>query len=90
MRLNDAAGSETIEIIDKSGKNKIVVNTAANSITIEADADITIKSAMGKLTMEANGIEMTSQAGITVQAMQSLDLKATAQVTVQGATIRLN
>jgi hypothetical protein len=40
--------------------------------------------------MEANGIEMTSRAGITVQAMQSLDLKATAQVTVQGATIHLN
>src|SRR5215475_6484564 len=90
VRLNDAAGSETIEIIDKSGKNKIVVNTAENSITIEADADITITSAMGKLTMEANGIEMTSRAGITVQAMQSLDLKATAQVTVQGAIIRLN
>jgi uncharacterized protein involved in type VI secretion and phage assembly len=90
VRLNDAAGSETIEIIDKSGKNKIVVNTAENSITIEADADITIKSVMGKLTMEANGIEMTSLAGITVQATQSLDLKATAQVTVQGATIHLN
>jgi hypothetical protein len=40
--------------------------------------------------MEANGIEMTSQAGITVQAAQSLDLQATAQITVQGATIHLN
>jgi uncharacterized protein involved in type VI secretion and phage assembly len=90
VRLNDAAGSETIEIIDKSGDNKIVVNTAANSITIEANADITIKSTRGKLTMEASGIEMTSRAGITVQATQSIELKATAQVTVQGATIHLN
>jgi uncharacterized protein involved in type VI secretion and phage assembly len=90
VRLNDAAGSETIEIIDKSGKNRIVINTAENSITIEADADIAIKSAVGKLTMEANGIEMKSQAGITVQATLSLDLKANAQVTVKGAMIQLN
>jgi uncharacterized protein involved in type VI secretion and phage assembly len=90
VRLNDAAGSETIEIIDKSGHNKIVVNTAENSITIEADSDIKIKSAMGKLTMEANGIEMKSQAGITVQAALSMDLKANAQVTVKGTMIHLN
>jgi phage baseplate assembly protein V len=90
VRLNDAAGKETIEIIDKSGNNKIVVNTADNSIIIEARADITIKSATGKLTMEANGIELKSQAGITAQAAQSMDLKANAQVTVKGATINLN
>jgi len=90
VRLNDAAGSETIEIIDKTGNNKIVVNSAENSITIEANADITIKSATGKLTMEAIGIEMKSQAGITVQATLGLDLKANAQVTVKGATIQLN
>jgi phage baseplate assembly protein V len=90
VRLNDAAGSETIEIIDKTGNNKIVIDTAANSISIEARSDITIKSATGKLTMEANGIEMKSQAGITVQAALSLDLKANAQVTVKGAMIQLN
>ena len=90
VRLNDAAGTETIEIIDKSGNNKIVVNTADNSITIEARADITIKSATGKLTLEANGIEAKSQAGITAQATQSMDLKANAQVTVKGTTINLN
>ena len=90
VRLNDAAGSETIEIIDKTGDNRIVINTAQNSITIEANSDITIKSATGKLTMEANGIELKSQAGITAQAALSLDLKANAQVTVKGATIHLN
>jgi uncharacterized protein involved in type VI secretion and phage assembly len=90
VRLNDAAGSETIEIIDKSGDNRIIVNTAQNSITIEAKSDIMIRSATGKLTMEANGIEIKSQAGITAQAALSMDLKANAQVTVKGATIHLN
>lgn len=90
LRLNDKSGNETIEIIDKSGNNKIIIDTANNSITIEANSDITIKSSTGKLTMQANGIEMKSQAGVSVQAAQGLDLKAGAQVTVKGATIQLN
>ena len=91
VRLNDKAGDETIEIIDKTGNNRIVIATAQNSIAIEAQGDITIKSATGKVTITAaNGIEMKSQAGVTVQAAQSIDLKASAQVTVKGAIINLN
>jgi uncharacterized protein involved in type VI secretion and phage assembly len=91
LRLDDKSGNETIEIIDKSGSNKIIIDTANNSITIEAKSDITIKSSTGKLTMQAaSGIEMKSQAGISVQAASSMDLKAGAQVTVKGAMIQLN
>jgi uncharacterized protein involved in type VI secretion and phage assembly len=90
VRLNDKQGSETIEIIDKSGNNTIVINTSNNTITIEAQGDITIKSSTGKLTMSANGIEMKSQAGIEIQATQSIDLKASAQVNVKGVMINLN
>lgn len=90
LRLNDKSGSETIEIIDKSGHNKITIDTANNSITVEADSDITIKSSTGKLTLQANGIEMQSQAGVSVQAAQDMELKAGAQVTVKGAMIQLN
>lgn len=90
LRLNDKSGNETIEVIDKSGKNKIIIDTAKNSITIEAQSDITIKSATGKLTMLANGIEMKSQMGVSIEAAQNMDLKASAIVTVKGAMIRLN
>jgi len=90
LRFNDKSGSETIEIIDKTGSNKIIIDSANNSITIEAKSDITIKSATGKLTMQANGIEMKSQMGVNVEAAQNMDLKANAIVTVKGAMIRLN
>jgi len=90
LRFNDKAGGETIEIIDRTGSNKIVIDSAANTITIEAKSDITIKSAMGKLTMQANGIEMKSQLGVSVEASTNMDLKANAVVTVKGAMIRLN
>jgi phage baseplate assembly protein V len=90
LRFNDKAGGETIEIIDRTGSNKIIIDSAANTITIEAQSDITIKSATGKLTMQAIGIEMKSQLGVSVEAATSMDLKANAVVTVKGAMIRLN
>ena len=90
LRFNDKSGSETIEIIDKTGSNKIVIDSAKNTITIEAKSDITIKSTTGKLTMQANGIEMKSQMGVSVEAAQNMDLKANAIVTIKGAMIRLN
>jgi uncharacterized protein involved in type VI secretion and phage assembly len=90
LRFSDKSGNETIEIIDKTGNNKVIIDTAKNSITIQAQSDITIKSATGKLTMQANGIEMKSQIGVSVEAAQNIDLKANAMVTVKGAMIRLN
>jgi uncharacterized protein involved in type VI secretion and phage assembly len=90
LRLNDKSGNETIEIIDKSGNNRIVIDTAKNSITIEANSDITIKSSNGKLTMQANGIEMKSQMGVTIQAALNMDVKANAQLSLKGAMIRIN
>ena len=90
LRLNDTSGNETIEIIDNSGNNKVIIDTANNSITIEANSDIAIKSSTGKLTMEANGIEMKSQMGVSIKATSSMDLKADGQVTVKGAMIQLN
>lgn len=106
LLFNDTDGSETIEIVDKSEKNKIVIDTANNSITIEADSDIAIKSANGKLTMEANGIEIRSQEAVSIEASQgmditsktslsvnasaSMDIKSDAQLSVKGAMINLN
>jgi len=90
LRFNDSSDAETIEIIDKSGKNRIHIDTASNSITIEADADIIIKSKSGKLTMQANGIEIKSQAAIKAQAAQGIDLETDGQVNVKGARINLN
>jgi phage baseplate assembly protein V len=90
LRFNDTSGSETIEIIDKTGSNKIVIDSARNTITIEAESDITIKSSTGKLTMQAMSIEMKSQTSVSVDAGTTMDLKANAVMTVKGAMIQLN
>jgi uncharacterized protein involved in type VI secretion and phage assembly len=90
IRLCDSSGQEKIEIIDKTGNNRIVISASDNKILIEAQGDISITSQTGKLSMSAVGIEMKSQAGVQIQAMQSIDVSATAQVNVKGAMINLN
>jgi uncharacterized protein involved in type VI secretion and phage assembly len=90
VRLNDKQGDESVEIIDQSGNNRIVIKSSDNSILIETQGDITIRSSTGKLSLTGNGIELKSQAAVSVEAAQTMDLKAGAQVTVKGAVINLN
>lgn len=82
IRLCDSAGSESIEIIDKSGNNKIVIDSSANKISMKATGDIEISSSTGKITLSAIGIELKSQANV--------DVTATAQVNVKGAMVNIN
>lgn len=53
ISLNDSSGGEKIEIIDKSGKNSILLDSNQNSIDISSDMKLTIKSKM--IDIEAGG-----------------------------------
>ena len=90
IRLDDTDGAEKIEIIDKANKNSITINTAKNTITDTADADITIRSSKGKLILQGNGIEMKSQAGVQVEASQGMELKAGSQLNIKGSVVNIN
>jgi phage baseplate assembly protein V len=90
IRLTDTKDDERIEIIDKSGKNRIVIASKDNTITISGDADITVKSANGKLSLSGKGVEITSQAAVKIQAQQGMDLQAQTQLNVKGQTVNIN
>jgi phage baseplate assembly protein V len=90
IRLTDTKDDERIEIIDKTGKNRIVIAAKDNTITIGGDADITVQSANGKLSLSGKGVEISSQAAVKIEAEQSMDLQAKAQLNVKGATVNIN
>ncbi|MBE7555630.1 MAG: VgrG-related protein [Anaerolineales bacterium] len=54
--LDDTAGQEKIEIIDKSGNNSVVINTATNNITIQAGGS-------QKVTLDGQGQSIQMQGG---------------------------
>ena len=90
IRLNDEEGEETIEIIDKSGKNSIAIDTANNAIAITSNQDITLKATNGTIKLEAQNVEIKSSADTKIEASAGMDIKATGTMNVRGATINLN
>lgn len=90
IRLNDEEGKETIEIIDKSGKNSIAIDTANNAITITSNKDITLKATNGTIKLEAQKVEIKSSTDTKIEASAGMDIKATGTMNVRGATINLN
>ncbi len=67
--LDDASGGEKIEIIDKTGSNKIVIDSVGNKITIESAAELKIASQ--KISIEA-GAAMDIKAGATLTIQGAL------------------
>jgi len=90
FRLNDKDGDEKIEIIDKSGNNKITIQTSDNTLTIQADSDITIQSKTGKLKLSGNGVEITSQADVKIQAASELDANGGSQMNLKAGMVNIN
>lgn len=90
ITLNDKDGEETIEIADKSGKNTIVVSSKDNTIAISSDADLTITSANGKVTISGAGIELKSSAEVKVAAQSAMNLEASGKAVLKGATVEIN
>lgn len=90
IKLNDADGKETVEIVDASGKNSIVIDTAKDTITITAGKDIMLAAPQGVLTLSAKQIEIKSSSEAKLAAGGGLDVTATATLNVKGATVNIN
>jgi uncharacterized protein involved in type VI secretion and phage assembly len=90
VKLNDEDGKETIEIIDKSGKNSIVIDTAKNTLTITTDKDITLSAAQGTIKLDAQNIQLKSSADTKIEASGGMDVKASGTLNVKGATVNIN
>lgn len=88
--LDDTDGEEKIEIIDKSGKNSVIINSSENSITISAEANIIIQAADGKLTLSGKGVEIKSTADIELVADQKMNVKADSNLVIQGQKVKIN
>jgi len=88
--LDDTSGSENIQIVDKSGKNKITINSSNNTMTLQVDGDIELKAPKGKIILDAQSVEITSSAATTMTAGSSVDIKAKATMTLKGQTVNIN
>lgn len=81
--LDDTSGAERIEIVDKDGARRFVIDSAGSSITISCDTgDITLSAPAGRISLAAQTI--------SVQASETIQIRAGAALTINGATIGIN
>lgn len=98
IRLTDGDGKDKIEIEDNSGKNKLVIDTAANTISITTDKDITLTASNGQIRLSAQTIlldaqsklELKSSGGAQLEAQGTLDVKAGGPANIKGAVVNIN
>jgi uncharacterized protein involved in type VI secretion and phage assembly len=75
LKFDDTDGAEKIEIIDKSRVAKIVIDSANSKIQIECTS---------------GDIEVTAPSGAFKVEAQSVDIKASGPLKIQGATVDIN
>jgi len=90
FEMDDKKGSETFNMVDKSGKNKMVISTKDNKVTITSEKDIEFSAPKGKLSMSAKNIEIKSSADTKMEASAGMNIKASANMTIKGATVSIN
>lgn len=103
--FDDTSGSEKISIIDKTGKNSIVIDSSQNTITVLADKDIVFKATenitfeagknfsittkQGDVTIKATNDFSAEGMNSTVKAQTALKLEGTASLEAKGASVQV-
>ena len=90
VRFDDSDGVEKIEIIDKSGENSVTIDTKSNSISIKSAQDVVIEAPQGKISLSAKNVEVKSTAETKVEAQTTMNLKASATMTIKGQRVNIN
>lgn len=90
IKLNDAEGKETVEIVDASGKNRIVIDTAHNTITLTSGKDIALKAPHGTITLDALKVDVKSAADARIKSSGGMTVEAGGPLVLKGAKININ
>ncbi len=89
IRFDDKENNEKIEIIDKTQKNIIVIDSKENIISINSDKDIEFSAPNGKIILKAKDIEVNSTASTKIEANSNVEIKATGNIKANGAELEL-
>jgi|GEM_PF-571564 len=94
--FDDKEGAEKITIVDRTKKNKIVLDSGNKIVKIECDGDIVIKSA-ANVIVHSNALKLGTLEKLTGKGRQVLchatstfGLKASGSVVVDGNSVTIN
>jgi uncharacterized protein involved in type VI secretion and phage assembly len=88
ITLND---KEMGKIEITTGKQTLTLdNQATGKIVLESSGDIELKGAGGKLSITAQGVELSSNASLKVQANAMLDVQSSGITNIKGSLVNIN
>jgi len=90
IRFDDTSGSELIEIIDKSEKNSIVIDSANNVVTISTGADVEVSAPDGSFSVEAQEIKLKASGDCKITADGDIKIESSGNMDLSGSEINLN
>ena len=90
--LDDSDDKPSIEIVDKSEKNRIFIDSAKNAMEIKVKGDLSIEiggnlsiKTKGKIDIDAKqDVAAKTKANLKVESDGQMNFKSTTQVTVEG------
>jgi uncharacterized protein involved in type VI secretion and phage assembly len=65
-------------------KFSLVIDVSGEKISITSDKDLELSAQQGKLTLNAQEIEIKANSNLKLNAQQNIDLKATSQCSIEG------
>jgi len=98
VRIEDTDGG-IITVMDKSGKNKVVVDGDKSVVQLKGDSKIEFISGESKIILDSakNSIDINSTAKVSIAAAQislkadgTLDLKSDGMVSISGNPVKIN
>lgn len=85
VELITADKNITLKLEEATGAVTFTTKKGGSTVTISADGDVTIKSAMGGVTIEAmKDITMKATGNITLDAKQNVEIKAALNTTMEA------
>lgn len=99
ITLDESDDSPGIQIVDKTGNNKISIDSKDNKLSVNLDGDVTLeakgaitfKTANGDLTIECSNFTVKAQQKADIQAQMDLSLKsATSTAKLEGVMMEVS
>jgi uncharacterized protein involved in type VI secretion and phage assembly len=83
IKLDDTNGAERIELIDKDGERRVVIDSAGQKIQVVCQTgDVEVTAPAGSVKVNAQSIELKASSTINIEAGATLSIK--------GATVNIN
>ena len=89
IRLDDTEGAERVEVVDSTGGTSVVLDSAARTITVEAEGDLTIRSKGGTLRLQGLRVEIKAAAVIDARGPQ-VQVVGDAVTSIKGGIVTIN